>query len=47
MVVEVESIRYVHPDVAIVHNTGSVLTPWRSKLPKEAAVAPDDRGAAD
>lgn len=34
MVGEVESIRYVHPDVAIVHALGSVLMPWRSKLPK-------------
>lgn len=30
----VESIRYVRPDVAVVHATGSVLMPWRSKLPK-------------
>ena len=34
LVGEVESIRYVHPDVAIVHTMGSVLMPWRSKLPK-------------
>jgi uncharacterized protein (TIGR02246 family) len=34
LVGEVESIRYAHPDVAIVHTMGSVLMPWRSKLPK-------------
>jgi hypothetical protein len=34
LVGEVESIRYVDPDVAIVHTMGSVLMPWRSKLPK-------------
>lgn len=34
LVGEVESIRYVHPDVAVVHATGSVLVPWRSKLPR-------------
>jgi uncharacterized protein (TIGR02246 family) len=34
LVGEVESIRYVHPDVAIVHTMGSVLMPWRSTLPK-------------
>jgi uncharacterized protein (TIGR02246 family) len=34
LVGEVESIRYVHSDVAIVHTMGSVLMPWRSKLPK-------------
>jgi uncharacterized protein (TIGR02246 family) len=34
LVGEVESIRYVHPDVAIVHTMGSVLMPWRSKLPE-------------
>jgi uncharacterized protein (TIGR02246 family) len=34
LVGEVESIRYVNPDVAIVHTMGSVLMPWRSKLPK-------------
>jgi uncharacterized protein (TIGR02246 family) len=30
----VESIRYVSPDVAVVHGTASVLMPWRSTLPK-------------
>jgi uncharacterized protein (TIGR02246 family) len=35
LVGEVESIRYVNPDVAIVHTLGSVLMPWRSKLPKK------------
>lgn len=29
-----ESIRYVTPDVAILHGTASVLLPWRSRLPK-------------
>jgi uncharacterized protein (TIGR02246 family) len=30
----VESIRYPRHDVAVVHATGSVLMPWRSRLPK-------------
>ena len=34
LVGEVESIRYLRPDVAVVHTFGSVLMPWRSKLPK-------------
>ena len=34
LVGEVESIRYVRPDVAVVHTFGSVLMPWRAKLPK-------------
>ncbi|SCL45533.1 conserved hypothetical protein [Micromonospora citrea] len=34
LVGEVESIRAVTPDVAIVHGTGSVLMPWRSRLPR-------------
>ncbi|MGC5054053.1 SgcJ/EcaC family oxidoreductase [Micromonospora sp. DT48] len=34
LVGEVESIRHVTPDVAIVHGTASVLMPWRSTLPK-------------
>ena len=34
LVGELESIRYLTPDVAIVHGTASVLMPWRSKLPK-------------
>lgn len=33
LVGEVETIRYVHPDVAVVHTFGSVLMPWRSTLP--------------
>lgn len=33
LVGELESIRHVAPDVAIVHATGSVLMPWRSRLP--------------
>jgi hypothetical protein len=34
LVGEVESIRCVHADVTIVHATGSVLMPSRSKQPK-------------
>ncbi|NEW26345.1 SgcJ/EcaC family oxidoreductase [Nocardia cyriacigeorgica] len=34
LVGEVESIRYVTEDVAILHGTGSVLMPWRSRLPR-------------
>ncbi|MFI7637371.1 SgcJ/EcaC family oxidoreductase [Nonomuraea sp. NPDC049400] len=34
LVGDLESIRYVTPDVAIVYGTASVLMPWRSKLPK-------------
>ncbi|WP_280467900.1 SgcJ/EcaC family oxidoreductase [Nocardia cyriacigeorgica] len=34
LVGEVESIRYVTEDVAILHGTGSVLMPWRSRLPE-------------
>jgi uncharacterized protein (TIGR02246 family) len=34
LVGEVESIRYIRPDVAVLHATGSVLMPWRSRLPK-------------
>ncbi|WP_344946084.1 SgcJ/EcaC family oxidoreductase [Actinomadura miaoliensis] len=34
LVGELESIRFVTPDVAIVHGTASVLMPWRTKLPK-------------
>lgn len=34
LVGEVETVRHVHPDVAVVHALGSVLMPWRSKLPK-------------
>ncbi len=34
LVGEVESIRYLRPDVAVVRTLGSVLMPWRTKLPK-------------
>nr|WP_231935294.1 SgcJ/EcaC family oxidoreductase [Micromonospora viridifaciens] len=34
LVGDVESIRPVTADVAIVHGTGSVLMPWRSRLPR-------------
>jgi uncharacterized protein (TIGR02246 family) len=34
LVGDVESIRYVRPDIAVLHATGSVLTPWQTKLPK-------------
>jgi uncharacterized protein (TIGR02246 family) len=34
LVGEVETVRHVHPDVSVVHALGSVLMPWRSKLPK-------------
>lgn len=34
LVGDLESIRYLTPDVAILHGTASVLMPWRSKLPK-------------
>lgn len=34
LVGQVERIRYVRPDVAVVHATGAVLMPWRSELPK-------------
>lgn len=34
LVGEVESIRPVTDDVAIVHGTASVLMPWRSRLPR-------------
>lgn len=30
---EVESIRYVHPDVVVLHTLGSVMMPWRSTVP--------------
>lgn len=33
LVGEVAALRYLRPDVAVVHGTGSVLTPWRSRLP--------------
>lgn len=31
---EIESIRYLADDIALVHATGSVLVAWRSTLPK-------------
>lgn len=31
---EIESVRYLGPDVAVVHATGSVLVAWRSRPPK-------------
>lgn len=34
LVGQVESIRYLGADVALVHATGSVLVAWRSRLPK-------------
>ncbi|WP_280512281.1 SgcJ/EcaC family oxidoreductase [Nocardia farcinica] len=34
LVGDLESIRYVTDDVAVAHGTGSVLMPWRSRLPK-------------
>jgi uncharacterized protein (TIGR02246 family) len=34
LVGEVESVRFVTPDVAVAHATGSVLMPWRSRLPR-------------
>jgi uncharacterized protein (TIGR02246 family) len=37
LVGEVESIRYVAHDVAVLHGTGSVLVAWRWKLPKGRA----------
>ncbi|MGH3383599.1 MAG: SgcJ/EcaC family oxidoreductase [Nocardioidaceae bacterium] len=33
LVGQVESIRYLRPDVAVLHATGSVLMPWRTSLP--------------
>jgi len=33
LVGDLESVRYVTPDVAVAHGTASVLMPWRSKLP--------------
>jgi uncharacterized protein (TIGR02246 family) len=34
LVGDIESIRYLSPDIAIVHGTASVRMPWRSQLPK-------------
>jgi uncharacterized protein (TIGR02246 family) len=34
LVGDIESIRFVNTDVAVVHGTASVLMPWRSTLPR-------------
>ena len=34
LVGEVESIRYIADDVAVLHGNGSVLVAWRTSLPK-------------
>ena len=34
LVGDIESIRYLSPDIALVHGTASVQMPWRSQLPK-------------
>ncbi|MGV9820039.1 SgcJ/EcaC family oxidoreductase [Nocardia xishanensis] len=34
LVGDLESIRYLTPDVAVLYGTASVLMPWRSRLPK-------------
>ena len=34
LVGEVESIRYIADDVAVLHGSGSVLVAWRTRLPK-------------
>lgn len=34
LVGEIESIRHLSPDTALVHANASVLMPWRSELPK-------------
>jgi len=34
LVGDIESIRFLTPDVAIVHGTASVLMPWRWELPR-------------
>jgi len=34
LVGEVESIRYIADDVAMLHGNGSVLVAWRTSLPK-------------
>ena len=34
LVGEVESVRYLRDDVAVMHATGSVRMPWRATLPK-------------
>ena len=34
LVGELESIRFIAPDVAVLHGTASVLMPWRTRLPR-------------
>jgi uncharacterized protein (TIGR02246 family) len=34
LVGDLESVRHLAPGVAILHGTGSVLMPWRSRLPR-------------
>ena len=34
LVAEIDAIRPVHPDVALVHAHGSVLVAWRTRLPR-------------
>ncbi|MFD8244309.1 SgcJ/EcaC family oxidoreductase [Nocardia sp. NPDC059691] len=34
LVGDLESIRFISPDAAILHGTASVLMPWRSRLPE-------------
>ena len=34
LVGDVEDVRFLRADVAVVHATGSVLMPWRARLPK-------------
>ncbi|NUR91358.1 MAG: SgcJ/EcaC family oxidoreductase [Nonomuraea sp.] len=34
LVGDLESVRFLTPDVAVLHGTASVLMPWRSVLPK-------------
>ncbi|MFG1789984.1 SgcJ/EcaC family oxidoreductase [Nocardia sp. NPDC049149] len=34
LVGELESVRYLTEDVAVLHGTASVLMPWRARLPK-------------
>jgi uncharacterized protein (TIGR02246 family) len=34
LVGDLETIRYLTPEVAILHGTASVLMPWRAKLPR-------------
>lgn len=34
LVGEVAGVRYLRPDVAVVHATGAVVMPWRSSVPK-------------